>query len=630
LKLLVASFQNVSAHYGAQTVLQDVTFKINSGEKIGLIGNNGTGKTTILRVMLGRELPTGGTVVIPDGVRVGYVPQYVEYDDDATVIDALLEDYHHASDNLREQEERLANAPESDIDRVMRSYQKALDRYDRIDGETFPRRAQAMLDALGLKDKENQRTGSLSGGEKNVLSLAEALLAQPDLLVLDEPANHLDYAGVAWLEDFLRRFRGAVLIVSHNRYLLDRVVSGIMHLENGRIHQYEGSYSTFRATRLQELISQQADYIVNQKRLAQLEALVKRFEQIARATADPAWGKRLRARKSQLEREKKQAVDKPILDQSAIKANFRTEVTRSNIALQIRGYSKAFGGLTLFENTDMDIGGGERVALVGPNGSGKTTLVRDIVERGDWGDDVIRVGPSMRVGYSSQEQEVLDKDRTIIEEIMVSSPSPMSSNDAFALLTRFLFVHEDMRKRVSQLSGGERNRLQLARLMVMKVNFLILDEPTNHLDISAQEAVEEALEDFQGTMLVVSHDRYFLDKVVDRVVEIRDKELVSFDGNFSEFWRERHLSTASAVGRVSTRAKQREKPRVQRAAQRQATADLERRIRETEEQKLMLEKQLVEAFNTRKIREGRRLERQLARVTSELDDLFETWAESDE
>ena len=252
---------------------------------------------------------------------------------------------------------------------------------------------------------------SLSGGEKNVLSLAHALLLQPQFLVLDEPANHLDFLGVAWLEDFLARFKGAVLIVSHNRHLLDRVVGGILTLEDGAVKHYQGGYSTYRATMLRELIAQQADYVANQKRLAQLKELVKRLEQVARNRPDPKAGKRLRARRSLLEREKAQAVEKPVLDQSQVRAEFTTERTRSNIALQIRGYEKSFGDLKLFESVDLDIASGERVALVGPNGSGKTSLLHDLVETGGWDNEVIRIGPSMRLGYAAQQQEVTSTSR---------------------------------------------------------------------------------------------------------------------------------------------------------------------------------------------------------------------------
>jgi ATP-binding cassette subfamily F protein 3 len=616
----VANFQNIITHYGADEVLSGVSFQINSGEKLGLIGVNGSGKTTILRVLMGQQELTSGEIVIPTDVRIGYVPQYVEHDDDATTMEFLLSEYRVISENLRLHEERLG---EESTNAALRAYQRARDDYDRVDGDLFLQRAEAMLDTMALKGKEDQKVSSMSGGEKNVLSLARALLAEPDLLLLDEPANHLDYLGVAWLEDFLNRFKGAVLIVSHNRYLLDRVAGSILELDGGKVTRYEGNYSAFRSTKLRNLLAQQSDYIANQKRLAKLEELVRRFAEIAKVYDSKAWGQRLRARRSQLEREKKNAVEKPELNQSAMDAQFSSEETRADIALQIREYTRGFDDVRLFDNADMDIAGGDAVALVGANGSGKTTLLKDIVERGDWNNLDIRIGPSMNVGYSAQQQEVLNDDYTIVEEIR--DAAPMTSQSAFALLNRFMFQSEDMEKRVGDLSGGERNRLQLARLMALKPNFMILDEPTNHLDIPSREAVEEALEDFQGTLLIVSHDRYFLDKVVNRVVEVQDRKLVSYPGNFSEFWRASGRSTINVVGRVSQRRQRREPDRVQRAQQRQEVSDLERRIRESEEQKLELEDQMANAFSTRDHRKGRRAQRQLDRITAQLEDYYARW-----
>jgi ATP-binding cassette subfamily F protein 3 len=625
--MLLASLQNVSKRYSVETVLRDVSFQISSGQKLGLIGPNGSGKTTILRILLGQEPPSEGHAVLARDVKVGYVPQYVEYDNNETVLDVILSEHRRLAAALRDQEERLAHASEEGLDRAFRAYEQARREYEARDGDNFPQRAQAMLDALGLGGKEHQKIGSLSGGEKNVLCMTQALLAEPDLLVLDEPANHLDYLGVAWLEDFLKRFKGAVLIVSHNRYLLDRVVDGILQLEDGQVSYYAGGYSAYRSMRLRELLAQQADYIANQKRLAQLEARVKEFERIARTHSDPKWGKRLRAIRSQLEREKSQAVEKPVLDESSMQADFSTEATKAKIALQIRSYSKSFKDLKLFEDADVDISCRERVALVGPNGCGKTTLLRDVVEHGDWGNQTIRIGPSLTVGYCAQEQEVLDGDRTILQEIQ--SAVPMSRRDASVILAKFLFTWDDLQKRVRELSGGERNRLQLARLTAMKPNFLILDEPTNHLDIPAREAVEEALEGFEGTILVVSHDRYFLDKIVNRVIEVRDRKLISYPGNFTDFWYARQRSTPRVVGRVATRRKQREKAQSKRKPEQTATS-LEQRIQEAEQKKLALERRITKAFEHRDHQEGRRAARQLERLEAQIDDLYQRWIEENE
>ena len=620
--MLLTSLQNVTKRYSIQSVLQDVSFQISTGQKLGLIGPNGSGKTTIIRILLGQEPPSEGVAVLAKGIRVGYVPQYVEHKENDTVMEYILADQLRLSAALRELEERLAQASTAQMDKIIQSYEQARDQYNSIDGDNYPQRAQAMLNALGLGGKENQKIESLSGGEKNVLSLTQALLAKPDLLLLDEPANHLDYLGVAWLEDFLIRFNGAVLIISHNRYLLDRVVNGILQLEGGKISYYDGGYSAYRTIRLRELLAQQSDYIANQKRLAQLEARVKQFEQIAKASSDPAWGKRLRAMRSQFEREKSQAVEKPVLGEPTIRANFKTEETRANIALQIQDYSKGFGEQKLFENANLYISCGERVALVGPNGCGKTTLLRDIVAYGAWDNQTIRVGPSLNIGYCSQEQEVFQGKGTILDEIMATAP--MDRDDAISILTRFMFRWDDAQKRVKDLSGGERNRLQLARIMILKPNFIILDEPTNHLDIQTCETVEEALENFKGTILVVSHDRYFLDKIVNRVVEIRDLQLFSYPGNFTDFWYKRQQSMPREVGRVSTRQKHRERPESKRS-QEKALAELEKQITKTEQEKTALEQRVAQAFANKDHREGRRAMKQLEQIKAQIDDLYEKW-----
>ena len=575
--MFVASLNNDTAQYGSQKVLKGVSFEIQSGERLGLIGPNGSGKTTMLRILLGDDVPSEGSVNIAGNVRIGYVPQYVDANDDELVIEWLIAEYVELGEKLREAEATLAAASDDEIDSAMETYQVARDNYDNADADRRPDEAQATLDSLGLQGRERQQIGTLSGGEKNVLSLARALLNDPDSLILDEPGNHLDFQGLAWLEEFLINFKGAVLIVSHNRHTLDRVAQGILTLEDGKVSRYVGGYSEYRATRLRELLAQQADYSANQKRLAQLEALVKRLELTARAVADKASGRRLRSRRSQLAREEKQAVEKPVSEVSGIGAEFKDGRTQANIVLQVRGYSKRFDDNSLLENVDLDITSGERVAIIGANGSGKTTLLKDIVEHGEWGNDVIRIGPSIRTGYAAQQQEILDGDRTILQAMM-SSPPESNETVAFALLRNFLFTREDLRKKISNLSGGERNRLQLAALMKLKPNFLILDEPTNHMDIPAREAIEEALYDYEGSIMVVSHDRYFLDKIVGRVVELEDRDLVSFEGNFSEYWQATQESIPDVTARIATRGSERKRPRAERAELRADVASLERRI----------------------------------------------------
>ena len=623
--MLVASLHDVTAHYGTQLVLEGASFQIDEGETLGLIGRNGSGKTTLLRVLAGEIRPASGRVEVPQTTVIGYVPQFLDAPDSGTALDFLLTDYDRAVTALRDAEQHLESSPIR-LAEALNAYQGARDAYDRIDGDDFARRAKSMLGSMGLGGKEDQRVASLSGGEQNVLSLTRALLSNPDLLLLDEPGNHLDFLGLSWLEDFLNNFKGAVLIVSHNRYLLDRVADGILDLEGGRITRYEGNYSSYRAQLLRRFLAQQSDYIANQKRLARLEALVNRFAQIARSSDDAAWGRRLRARRTQLERERRQAVERPQIDTSTVQAHFESATTRADIAIQVRGYTRGYGENLLFDDTDLEVNGGESVALVGANGTGKSTLLRDIVARGSWESEDIRIGPSMELGYSAQQQETLSEDGTVVDE--VRNAAPMSAQTAFGILRAFLFEHEDMTKRVRELSGGERNRLQLARLMAMKPNLLVLDEPTNHMDIPSQEAVEEALEEFKGTLLIVSHDRYFLDRLAERVIELRGRKLVSYPGNFTEFWRARGGPRTPIPGSSSRRQQRQEPDRVQRARDREALADLERRIREAETRKIDLESAMADAFANRQMRDGRRAQRQLARLTAELQSLYDRWVDS--
>ena len=626
------NLQRVSKDYGHRRVLSDVSLGVTTGQKLGLVGANGSGKTSILRLITGEELPTDGVVTKTRGLRIGYVAQQVAFAESQTVLDCVLAEHAKAEGSLHERAERLSRASPEELPAELQAYDSARAAFERAGGDALPQRALAVLDSLGLAGRGDQLVGTLSGGEKNVLSLTQALLASPELLLLDEPDNHLDFAGLAWLERFLAGFPGAVLIVSHNRYLLDRVVGGILHLEDGAVRQYTGNYSTYRATLLREKLAQRADYVADQKRLAQLEALVKRFEEFARRTADPKWGKRLRARRSQLARERRQAVEKPTDEASGMLVDVKTVASRADIALQVQDYSRSFGELELFDRAELEISCGESVGLLGPNGSGKTTLLKDVVEHGAWDHPTIRVGPSLKVGYCGQEQEVLDDRRSVLEELLADGL--ISRQAAFSLLARFLFQPEEFDQRVGALSGGERNRLQLAKVLLHRPNFLILDEPTNHLDIPGREAVEDVLLDFEGTILLVSHDRYLLDKIVRRVVEVQDKRLVSFAGSFSEYWHERQAAHAQRPARVSTRRRGRESRPARPAASgtgpaAPAPSETQSKIAEAEQEKLGLERRVAEAFTNGDHREGNRLARRLERHTALLERMYDRWAEEE-
>ncbi|MBB6480724.1 ribosomal protection-like ABC-F family protein [Spirochaeta isovalerica] len=613
---------NLSKYYGTETVFDNISLKINPNEKTGLVGPNGCGKTTLIKMITGGEEPSRGNIIVDKNVRIGYVPQYIEFDEALSVREVMMLPYQSLSTELRELEDRMSSAEETNLEKILNRYQQVRDEYDAIEGDTADLRAEKILDSLGLEGRLEQPVETLSGGEKNVLAMAKALLLKPDLLILDEPGNHLDYKGLAWLEQFLSDYREAVLIVSHNRYLLDRVCERIIAVEGNKTNDFAGNYSYYRMNRLKSLVNQQSDYVANQKKLKRIEALVKKFQQIATATCDPAWGQRLRAMKSRYSQEEKNAVDRPEVFEQKIKMDFQADKTKADIALQINGYSKAFGELKLFNDASAEIHCGEKVALIGPNGCGKTTLIRDIVKEGNWDSDILRVGPSLTIGYCSQHQEIFNPEETIEDEIR--GLGQLSRSDAFKIVAPFNFTWEDMEKKTGSLSGGEKNRLQMARLIYLKTNFLILDEPTNHLDILSSEAVEEALADFEGTLLVVSHDRYFLEKTVDRIIEVRDGKLVSFDGSFSRWWASANPVRPKSSGRISTRGSDRREDR-KNSSDKGAEEELkvlESRIETMETEKSELESSINDAFTKGDHKKGRELSVKLEKLSRQLDELW--------
>lgn len=608
------SLQNVTKYYGADLIFKDVNLTINSREKWGLMGPNGCGKSTLLKLMAGLEETSEGHIYRDSSV--GWVPQIENFS--GKVLEYVLADYRIMENKLREAEEALGVVTGQALEKALKEYQKIRDVYDANEGDYIPDRARSIITSLGLGSKLEATAGQLSGGERSIMTLARALLKNPELLILDEPGNHLDFKGLAWLEQFLTDYRGAVLIVSHNRYLLDRVCGRMAAIEGTSLVTYTGNYSAYRMEKLRTLVNRQADYSAQEKKLQRLETMVKNFKEYAARTADPAWGKRLKAARTRLTRETENGIDRPEMDNRKIGLAFNVESSRGNIALDLKEYSRNFGELQLYQKARMEIFCGERVALVGPNGCGKTTLIKDVVERGNWDDPDIRVGPSLNIGYLSQKQDTFNPENSIVDEFRLLGP--LAVNDVFSLLAPFLFTWEDMNKKIGDLSGGEKNRLQLARLIYEKKNFLILDEPTNHLDIPSREAVEEALENFEGTLLVISHDRYFLDKIATRIVAVEELGLHSQGENFTDYW-SRQGGLASSAGKVNRRASERKNS----SRQTSDTEQIEKQLAALEQDKLKLEGLIATAFSRGDHKEGRKLSVKLEKLSKSLGRLYEKW-----
>jgi len=452
---------NVEKDWGEEPLFSRLNLKIEEGDRIGLVGANGCGKTSLLGILSGLDEDFRGRLDRIPRLRIGLVPQVYEPPRGLSCVEVLLEAARRLKTELSRLEEELAGtAPRVG---ALEEYGELRLSYEAVGGEGAEEQARRLLAQSGLGAVADSSALSLSGGEKNVLSLAKALAQAPQLLLLDEPGNHLDFAGLAWLEDFISGQRAAVLMVSHNRSLLDRTVTRIVELEVGRASDYAGGYSAYRIEKLARAAGQGRDWQADRKKIERLEALVKRFAEIAASRPDPAWGKRLRARRSQLEREKEAAADRPAGEARRMSVAFGSSESNADYALVVRGYRKAYGERLLLEDAGFDLLAGERAALLGPNGSGKTSFLRDLVSRAGAGPETrwdrgepIRVGPSMRLGYCAQEEVVVAGGRTVGEEFLALGAKP---EEAFRLLRLYLFERSILDADLALLSGGERNRL---------------------------------------------------------------------------------------------------------------------------------------------------------------------------
>lgn len=510
--------------YGEGPCLENCDLVLQKGGRYGFIGPNGSGKSTLLRIIAGLDRDFSGFVQFEPGLKVVFVAQESDFIPGTDLIAWLCAEALRLRTELRRLEEAMGFEQDStSLHRLLGRYQTCLDAYELCGADDAEDQALRFLDRLGLYGRAFAPVEALSGGEQARLRLARALDQRPDLILLDEPGNHLDFAGLAALEASLGDFRGTLIMVSHDRRLLEKVSSHTLVLEDRRIQSYGYPYGTWRIERIQKAASQGMAWQADRRKVERLEEVVRRFREFARNTADPAWGKRLRAKETHLSLARAEATDRPNLDRNRLGVTFQAELGSSYTALEIKEHQVIRGGNLLYKVSNCFMASGDRVALLGPNGSGKTSLVKDILELGDWNHQNLRLGPSQKVAYLAQTRGDFDLSQTMVDHFLLLSPC--RREEIISFLKPFRFASADLDKKLGQLSGGQWNLFQLARAIRLEANFLILDEPTNHLDLDARESLEDALQDFKGTVLAVSHDRWFLDAVCTRVWEIHGGRL---------------------------------------------------------------------------------------------------------
>ncbi|GAB4407654.1 MAG: ABC-F family ATP-binding cassette domain-containing protein [Anaerolineae bacterium] len=532
---------NVAFSHPGGLVLENLSWAVPDTAKVGLVGPNGAGKSTVLKLLAGHLTPENGFVVGAKGDSIGYLPQEVKLDPAKTVLaEALTASPKLAAieAELQEVETALSDpavyGDESALAKTLEQQSRLLAAYEEAGGLSYENTVKATLRRLGFSESDfTLLTSVLSGGQKKLLALAKLAVNQPAVLLLDEPDNHLDLAGKVYLEKFIRAYPGAVVIVSHDRYLLDEVAEGIVELAGGKLDFYTGNYSAYVTEKELRRLRQAQLYAAQQKEIARLEAAIARFELWASLVVNERHIKQARNKRRQIERMDK--VDQP-LEQKSLDLRRLNGWRGSDKVLEIVDLVKAFGDDLVLAGVTLRLWHGERVGLIGPNGAGKSVLFRCITGEEAPTAGVIKIGPSVKMGVYTQEHQSLAYEKNLVET--VRQVKAMYEDEAVAFLGKFLFPYQQAKSQtVGSLSGGERSRLQIALLMLQQPNFLLLDEPTNNLDIQAAEALEQALDEFNGTVLVISHDRYFLDKVVDRVVELDPNQgaLVEYLGGYTDY-----------------------------------------------------------------------------------------------
>lgn len=546
---MILSCNNISKSFGTDVIIKSCSFNIEDHEKAAIVGINGAGKSTLLKIITGIEPADTGLVTLAKDKTLGYLAQQQNLGSDNTIYDELLSVKQYILDmekELRSIEKRMNTADGDELENLMKKYSDLNHRFEMENGYAYKSEITGVLKGLGFSEEDfTLNVNTLSGGQKTRVALGRLLLAKPDIILLDEPTNHLDMESIRWLENYLLNYNGAVLIVAHDRYFLDKIVSKIIELDNGVATVFSGNYTDYAAKKAILRNMKLKEYLNQQREIKHQEDVITKLKQFNREKSI----KRAESREKMLD--KIEIIDKPQELNDKMNIKLEPNVVSGNDVLTISGLSKSFDDITLFDNIDIEIKRGERVALIGNNGTGKTTilkLINGIIEP-DSGS--IYLGAKVNIGYYDQEHHVLDPDKTIFDEIRDAYPD-LNNTQIRNTLAAFLFTNEDVFKYIRDLSGGEKGRVSLAKLMLSNANFLILDEPTNHLDIVSKEILENALNNYTGTVLFVSHDRYFINAAATRIIELSNKTVVNYIGNYDYYLEKRDILSAKPINTVSS------------------------------------------------------------------------------
>lgn len=628
----VLSCNNLTKSYIVDTVIEDISFTVEDGDKIGVLGLNGSGKTTLFNILAGDIHQDKGEIFIQKDLVLGYLRQHVKIDSQNTVFEECLMVFEHLigmEKNLRNLEKEIAElGVEGDSDRLaslMNRYANLTEEFQEKNGYGFKSEIRGTLIGLGFTEEDfDKEVNILSGGQKSRLSLAKLLLEKPDLLLLDEPTNHLDIDAIGWLEKFLKDYKGAVLIISHDRYFLDNVVNRIFYLENKTIKVYNTNYSRFMEQRKKDLEVLKRQYEDQQKEIKRQEEIIARFMNYG----DSRYINQAQSRQRLLDKMK--LIDKPMNSKKS-RLRFEPKIKSGRDVLSVDNIKKAFDDFVLLEDISFDIYRGERVGLIGPNGIGKTTLFKIVLGEVGYDEGDITLGRNVITGYFDQEMGNLNLDKTVIDEIWDEYPK-LNYYEIRTILSQFMFVGDDIFREVSDLSGGEKGRLSLLKLMLSNANFLLMDEPTNHLDIDSKEVLEDAILNYEGTLFVISHDRYFLNRVTDKILELTPEGLKEYLGNY-DYYLEKKNESLYEEDEEDTKTKtqiklerKKEKELIQKERERK------RQIKKLEEEITRTEKSIEEIDSLlydpdiyedhEKIVE---LSQKRQELQDELDNLYEKW-----